>query len=408
MMSGNIFMAYDDREWIQEGASVRVSLIGFDDGTIKSYIHNGKPASKINIDLSASAVDLTTAQLLNENKGLVFSGTKKYGPFEIEQKLALEMLNAQNTDKSYQNSDVVKLWVNGSDLVGKSRNLWIIDFGVSTSHEDVAKYELPYQYVLENVKPYRFELNEADPTKYRIRDDKLREFWWLFERTRPEMREALPLYQRYIATPVVSKFRLFIFLDIAVHPDAKVIAIARDDDYIFGVLHSKTHAVWASKKGNKHGVGNDLTYNINECFVTFPFPWPPGQEPSEAENEHVFAIAQAARHLVQFRQAWLNPPPKDIGTIIPERIIKQLTLTNLYNALTHYRDEYKNKMRDRGKWNTVVKGIITLDQIEELDYIHNELDTAVLAAYGWPHNLTDEQILERLLALNLERAAMQD
>ena len=41
------------------------------------------------------------------------------------------------------------------------------------------------------------------------------------------------------------------------------------------------------------------------------------------------------------------------------------------------------------------------------DLAHNKLDEAVLDAYAWPHDLTDEEILERLLAFNLERADSQ-
>lgn len=54
------------------------------------------------------------------------------------------------------------------------------------------------------------------------------------------------------------------------------------------------------------------------------------------------------------------------------------TLTNLYN--------------ERPDW---------------LDAAHERLDAAVFDAYGWPHDLSDEEILERLLALNLERAKGQ-
>jgi hypothetical protein len=50
----------------------------------------------------------------------------------------------------------------------------------------------------------------------------------------------------------------------------------------------------------------------------------------------------------------------------------------------------------------------TMPQIQELDDIHKGLNTAVLDTYGWPHKLTDEEILERLLALNLERAKAQE
>ena len=124
------------------------------------------------------------------------------------------------------------------------------------------------------------------------------------------------------------------------------------------------------RTSSRHGVGNDPTYNNSSCFETFPFPWPPGREP--AGDPRVEAIAQAARLLVEQRDAWLNPPGES------EAELKKRTLTNLYNQ--------------RPDW---------------LDLAHKKLDAAVFDAYGWPHDLADEEILERLLALNLERAAKQ-
>ena len=112
-----------------------------------------------------------------------------------------------------------------------------------------------------------------------------------------------------------------------------------------------------------------LRYNATSCFETFPFPWPPGMEPSEAESPVVAAIAEAARALVEARQRWLHP-----GTL-PASKLKQRTLTNLYNQ--------------NPTW---------------LQLAHAKLDAAVMDAYGWPHGLEDEEILARLLALNLERA----
>ena len=38
-----------------------------------------------------------------------------------------------------------------------------------------------------------------------------------------------------------------------------------------------------------------------------------------------------------------------------------------------------------------------------LQLAHQKLDAAVFAAYGWPENLTDDELLEKLLALNLHR-----
>ncbi len=86
-------------------------------------------------------------------------------------------------------------------------------------------------------------------------------------------------------------------------------------------------------------------------------------------------------------------------------MVKKRTLTNLYNALTDYREQIKGQQRSPGQWDKLAKAIISLDDIEELDYLHTTLDRAVLTAYGWPEHVSDDDILERLLALNLERAA---
>jgi hypothetical protein len=151
-------------------------------------------------------------------------------------------------------------------------------------------------------------------------------------------------------------------------PDSAVVAIARDDDYFLGILHSRQHELWARATGSQlREAESGFRYTPTSTFETFPFPWPPGSEP--AGDPRVEAIAQAARELVEKRDAWLNPPG------LSEAELKKRTLTNLYNQ--------------RPTW---------------LDLAHRKLDTAVLDAYGWPRDLSDEEILERLLALNLERA----
>lgn len=390
--SGDIFLAWDDRPWIQDGASVRVSIIGFDNGTEEILSLNGKLVQNINADLTA-IIDLTQANSLNENKKLAFSGTKKYGPFEIDETTAKKLLLGHNP-LELSNQEVVKPWVNAVDITRRNRHMWIIDFDQRTKQE-AEQYIAPFAYVESHVKPTR--VGERNP--------KLEEYWWLHEATRPGMQHAIEDLKRFIVTPSTSKHRVFVWLNRPVVPDQQLIVIARDDDYFLGVLHSCIHEIWVLRKGSRLGVGNDPRYTATVTFETFPFPWPPGQEPTEDDNDHVCAIARAARLLDRFRTTWLNPPEEDIDRIIPSYIIKNLTLTNLYNALTLYRSKYKGRVRDRGLWAKDVKNIITLEQIDELDYIHATLDRAVLDAYGWPHHLTDEQILERLLALNLERAA---
>ncbi len=80
----------------------------------------------------------------------------------------------------------------------------------------------------------------------------------------------------------------------------------------------------------------------------------------------------------------------------------------LYNVLVYFRENKAlGQLWDSTEFAKVTRKSVTRAQIQELDDIHRALDTAVLDAYRWPHDLTDEQILERLLALNLERASAQ-
>jgi type II restriction/modification system DNA methylase subunit YeeA len=375
--SGDIFMAYSNRPWILDGASVRVSIVCFDDGTEKQKFLDEKLVENINADLSSFA-DITSANVLSENENIAFPGTKKYGAFDIQPEIAQKMLADKSNPNGKSNSDVVKPWVNGSDLVGTRRGMWIIDFGVKTPMEEAAKYQEPFEYVRKVIKPER--------DKERIAST--RNNWWLFERQRPEMRQAIKNLTRFIATPVVSKYRIFVWLNQPTIPDAKATIFARDDDYFFGVLHSRVHEVWSLFNGSRHGDGGEMggrpTYNLTTCFETFPFPWAPGAEPKN--DPLVQAIATVAKELVEQRDRWLNPQvtvtlkvtvtsddSKSTEETQPKGG-KKRTLTNLYNA--------------RPTW---------------LDLAHKRLDEAVFAAYGWKSDLSDEEILEKLLSLNLER-----
>src|SRR5208283_4642201 len=199
--------------------------------------------------------------------------------------------------------------------------------------------------------------------------------WWIHGEARGELRQALAPLSRYIITTRVSKFRPFIWLPCETIPDSATFAFAREDDYSFGVLHSAIHEFWARAQGTQlREVESGFRYTPTSTFDTFPFPWPPGKEPSEAKSPLVKAIAKAARELVRQRDLWLNPPNAS------EDDFKTLTLTKLYN--------------DRAAGNATW-----------LDNLHRALDEAVFAAYGWPSNLTTQQILANLLALNHQRAA---
>jgi len=356
--TGDIFWAYSDRDWVLDGATVHVSMIGFDDGSEVQRVLNGQRVRTINSDLS-SKIDLAAAKRLKENAGIAFRGTTKTGPFDIDETAAEEILASSGNPNSRPNSDVVKPWANGLDITQRPRKMSIIDFGIDTPLDVASLYEKPLEYVRKHVKPMRDK----------SRQKALRERWWLFERPRPPLRAAIKHLRRYIVTPAVAKHRLFAWLKHPTLPDQQLIVIARDDDYFFGLLHSRIHELWTRNMGTQlREAESGQRYTLTTTFETFPFPWPPGHEPQD--DRRVEAIAQAASELVEKRDAWLNPPDTS------EAELKKRTLTNLYN--------------ERPTW---------------LDLAHRKLDEAVLDAYGWPHDLSDEEILGRLLALNLERAA---
>jgi type II restriction/modification system DNA methylase subunit YeeA len=354
--SGGIFMAWSDRPWILDGADVRVALIGFDNGSQTARTLDGHQVKVIHADLTAAA-NVASAAPLIENQGLCFVGVVKGGPFDLTEEQRKAMLSAPLNPNGRPNSDVVKRRLIGRDVVQRNQNGWLVDF-VSMPESEAALYELPFEYVRTHVKPLRDNNNR----KHR------RENWWLHNENNPGLRKALIGLRRCIVTPEVAKHRVFAWMETEVVPDHKLHIIAREDDYFFGVLHSRLHEAWTLGTCSWMGVGNDPSYNSATTFGTFPFAWPPGHEPKGSPL--VKAIAEAARELVEKRDAWLNPPNASADEL------KRRTLTNLYNA--------------RPSW---------------LAEAHRKLDAAVFAAYGWPVTLTDAELLERLLALNHERAA---
>lgn len=346
--SGDIFFAESDRDWVLDGASVHVSMIGFDDGSESNRQLDKKPVTRINPNLSDADADITKAVQLVENRNIGFMGDTKVGPFEIPESLAREMLTARNPNGK-PNSDVVRPWANGLDITREPQRLWIIDFPPGMTEAEAALYEKPFEYIREHVKPFRAKARSGDFTGVP---------WWIHQRPRRDMREAINLLPRFIVTPCVSKHRVFVWLQNPTLPDHALIAFARDDDYFFGVLHSRAHEAWSLKLGTR--LETRPRYTPTTCFETFPLP-----EATPAQRD---AIAVAAKELNDQRNNWLG-----------DRTDKKRTLTILYNQ--------------KPAW---------------LTNAHRKLDETVAAAYGWPADLSDEQILERLLALNLERAKMQE
>jgi type II restriction/modification system DNA methylase subunit YeeA len=389
--SGEIFFAESDRPWVLDGANVHVSMIGFDDDTDGAHVLDGERVPHINPNLTA-AVDVTTARSLASNLGLSFMGDTKGGSFDLSEQEAIPLLTHPNPN-GRPGSDVLVPWVNGIEITRRSRFMWIIDFGIDKPLKDAAGFEAVFRETEHRVRTLR----TGSRTTTRC--------WWQHERPRSDMRNKLEGLPRFVATVRHVKHVCFQWLSPPTLPDSALIVFAGADDFLFGVLHSRCHEVWARAQGTQvRERESGFRYTPTTCFETFPFP-----ELSEDQRE---AIAEAAHELDRLRSSWLNPPEwtreellefpgsvdgpwsryvrdpdsRGIGTVRYPRIVprdeacaqhlKVRTLTNIYNQ--------------RPTW---------------LDLAHRRLDEAVLAAYGWPPDLSDAEILERLLALNLERSA---
>ena len=374
-----IFEAWSDEPWVINGAAVRVSLVCFsrpDDGAVLEQRLDGQLVDAVHPDLTGN-VDLTKAQRLCRNIGVAFMGDTKGGPFDVPGDQAREWLREPTNPNGRPNSDVLKPWVNGMDLTRRPAGKWIVDFGWSIRQEEAALYEAPFQHAKEHVYPMR---KQNDREAYRT-------YWWRHVEPRPGMWKALNGLSRYIATPRVAKHRLFVWLDVRICPDSAVISIARNDDTTFGILHSRFHEAWSLRLGSS--LEDRPRYTPTTTFETFPFPkgLSPDIPASDYANDpRAVAIAEAARRLVELRDRWLNPPewvewvdepvpgypkrpmPRDKATA---KKLKKRTLTNLYNALPQW-----------------------------LADAHASLDDAVAAAYSWRADISEDEVLKKLLEMN--------
>ena len=377
--AATIFDAWADEPWVVDGAAVRVSLVCFGTAPAVSELRlDGIPVAALYTDLSGRGVDLTKVSQLEENAGCCFQGPVKVGPFDISGAAARDWLAMPLNPNGRSNADVVRPWLNGRDMTGRPTDTWIIDFN-EMPEVVAALYEAPFEFVRTTVKPLRDTNNR----------ERRRRFWWQHGETVPGLRAKIAGLTRVIGTPRVAKHRFFVWINPQVLPDSRVNVIARDDDTTFGILHSRFHEAWSLRLGGWHGVGNDPQYTPSTGFETFPFPQgltPRIRATVYAGDPRAARIADAAKALHTLREAWLNPPdlvrrepevvPGFTDRVLPASedaaaILKFRTLTKLYN--------------ERPTW---------------LVNAHRDLDTAVAAAYGWPEDISEDDALARLLALN--------
>lgn len=413
--SGNIFFAISDREWFLDGANVHISMVGFDNGRETELSLNGNAVLKIHPNLTSES-NLGAGAKLQTNSGIGWIGVAQKSNFAPGLS-ALDWL-AEPNPNGQPNSDVLRIVFNAMDLTRRPAWRWNIDFAVM-EEEAAALYHLPFEWVRKHVRPGRENHREAIQAKK----------WWLFARPSAEMRASLKGLPRYLATPRVSKHRVFAWLGPEIIPDSALTVFARSDDYFFGVLHSRIHEVWALAQGTQ--LEDRPRYTPTTCFETFPFPFADdtaaedplhhvarlraahyhfGQDnvvqeepPPISPHDHRAAIAAAAKELNDLRERWLNPPEWTHEEILEfpatpygpwARFVARGTTTARWPRRVPIDTAHAAKLTKRTLTNLYNERPVWLT------HAHSTLDAAVCQAYGWPANLSNEKILANLLELN--------
>ncbi|MGQ0696823.1 MAG: class I SAM-dependent DNA methyltransferase [Panacagrimonas sp.] len=348
-----------DHPWIDsaDGADVRVALSVADasgqpgrllevtaerpgdDGEV--LVALAEKQGLIHADLTVGA-KVGSAAKLKANAGVCFQGMNLVGKgFRLEP--------GEVTELGYELErlpEVIKPHCNARDLMQGGEHCYVIDFfGLSA---DQARHQHPalYQRLFDRVKP------ERDQNK----DAQRRREWWLFGRANTALRKSWTGLNRLILTPETSKHRVFSLIDRPFCPDHKLYAICLPDAAALGVLSSGVHETWALQAGGRLGVGNDPTWTNTTCFATFPFPV--ATDAQQTRIRHLAEQLDAHRK----RQQAAHPD----GTV---------TLTGMYNVL--------EKLRSGETLNAKDKTIHEQGLVSVLRQLHDELDAAVLEAYGW-------------------------
>jgi len=308
----------------------------------------------------ADVPDFSELKPLGANFRMCFQGVVPAGDgFKLTQPEALAMMSKLNINEQAR----LRRYYIGKDIIERPRNQIIIDlFGVDYSklHAD---FPTLCAHLLDRVKPIR---DENPRPQYK-------KLWWIFAEPRPALRKAIVDLKTYIGTTYTAKHRVFQFCDADILPDAMVYCIASDCSVTLACLSSKLHLVWC--RGCTGTLEDRPRYNSANTFSPFPFP--------EINDSQKTYLRQLGNNLDAHRKRQQAAHPK-------------LTLTQMYNVLEKLRAGDTIEGNDKDIYDQGLIGI--------LRDLHDQIDAAVAEAYGWPVDLSDEDILLRLVALNKTRA----
>lgn len=397
----SIVLAIPDHPWvdISDGAAVRIAMTvaaaGVADGVLSEVVQELETAEetlvtlhnrygRIFADLAVGA-DVSAAAKLRANGMISSRGVILHGDGFV---ISHQQATALGLGRDHNIAKFIRKYRNGRDVTQAPRHMLAIYLRGLSADQVRTRFPELYQWLVDRVKPARSE----------AKDRQFRELWWLPGRARPELMDMIEASSRFIATVQTSKHRFFTFMEPDVLPDDKLIAIVSDRASALGVLSSEIHGVWALAAGAT--LEDRPVYNKSTCFECFPFP--------DADETQESSIGRLAEEIDAHRR-------------VKQSEHGSLTLTAIYNVLDLLRTEANLNPKQRAVHEQGVVGV--------LRELHDELDAAVLDAYGWSDLLPllriahgndaptagetrddakrafDEAILERLVALNAERAA---
>jgi hypothetical protein len=358
-------------------AAVTVSLAHLATGVVATRVGrmflDGKEVDSITSQLLAGR-ERSAPAALRANSRLSFAGSKIYGQgFILDPSEREELLT-----RSPRNSECIAAYLGGDEVNSnptQSHDRYVIHFGQMPLAQAEQWPDL-LRIVREKVKPERELLDAKNSTNIGRR-----ERWWLFGGYSAGLQLALKTMTRCLVIPQQYPNRVRVSFQPADRVfSQKLIAIVLDEWSSFAVLQSGVHEAWSALFCGRMGAANTPVYSSSDCFETFPFPQP---DPRTV----IPALEDVGQRLYDTRAAYM--------------VETQQGLTQTYN-----------KLKDPACHDA---------PIVELRRLHEEMDRAVLDAYGWtdivvppfcPATVVEQkaletfqdQVIDRLFVLNAERA----
>jgi len=364
-----IYTAIRSMFWPGE-AAVAVSVV---------HLAKGMPARQnLRCTLDGSPADFINSRLrpkpergnpttLRGNLGLSYVGSYALGegfiigPDEKERLIEEDRRNEHRIGKFIGGEDV-----NSHPSQDSSR--YAIDFGTAPK-EEACKWPHLITILEERVRPQR-ERASREVAQWP---------WWQFWRPRSELYSKLHLLDRCLVTARVTKHLCFSFQPTDRILNEKLYVFPVNSFSLFAALQSRMHEVWAHLLSST--MKEDINYSATDCFENFPFPHPDPRT--------------------------VIPSLEDIGQ-------------RLYDTRAQYMLDTQQGLTDT--YNRLKDPDCHEPRIEELRQLHEEMDRAVLAAYGWddipvpPYTTPgtdaerraleafEDEVIDRLFVLNAQRA----